>query len=211
MINLFRVLESSYTDGPGNRTVIYLQGCDIQCPFCQSKHTWDATSPFSSRVDEDELARKVAEMAKGKDGVTISGGDPLFQPGPLAFLIRSLRKYGVTHIIVYTGNSFEELIDPVNPKYIWILEILPMIDVLVDGRFIKALDHGEITYRGSSNQRPIDVQATLKAESLVVLDWSDNEIEISPTGEVYLPIDTAKEFAAFGQAERTRMCGSSKF
>lgn len=209
MLNVYKVIENSQVDGPGRRVTVFTQGCPIACPGCQNVHLWPSESKNATRFNEDEFAGYVARLAEDHDGVTISGGDPFFQPQALAYFVRALRKHGVKNIIVYTGYTFDELIDPLNPAYLWVREILPLIDVLVDGPFIKALDHGLMNFRGSSNQRPIDVQATLKAESLVVLDWDTPELEISPEGDVFFPIDLAKEFAEFGQAKSTRMCGQT--
>lgn len=209
MINTYRIVENSFVDGPGKRVTVFVKGCEIGCPSCQSVHLW---SPDGGTLyDEDELAMKVAKLAEDSDGVTVSGGEPFAQAKAVAFFVKSLRKYGVKHIIIYSGYTFEQLINPVTPVFMWVTEILVNVDVLVDGPFIKALDHDRMQYRGSGNQRVIDVPATLEAVELTLLDWDTPELEITPDGNVVLPIGLAKEFSAFGKVERTRMCGSSKF
>lgn len=196
----------SLVDGPGTRTVVFFQGCPLACPGCQNKHLWpDAGGRLE---DIDELAETVALLA-ANGNVTLSGGDPFHQPKALAHLVTALRKYGGAHIVVYSGYTWEELHQPTHPAYPWLKTILEQIDVLVDGRFVKALDHDFLAYRGSSNQRPIDVVSSLTAGDLVVLDW-DNELQISETGDLVLPLGFARDFADIGSGSRSRMCGETR-
>ncbi|WP_075063951.1 4Fe-4S single cluster domain-containing protein [Ornatilinea apprima] len=208
MIRVNKIINSSLVDGPGERTVVFFQGCSIRCPGCQNVALWDPNS--GDLYDEQDLARKLAHLAQPHGNVTISGGEPFNQVRGLAFLVRELKHLGVKNIQVYSGYTFEQLIAGTNGSYLWVREVLDQIDVLVDGPFIQALDDPFITYRGSRNQRPIDVQLTLKSApgSPVVLNW-DDEIQISQDGNIVLPIGLSKQFDSIGTIERSRMCGQT--
>jgi anaerobic ribonucleoside-triphosphate reductase activating protein len=151
-------------------------------------------------------------MAENHGQVTISGGEPFLQPAGLAYLLRSLRQNMVEHIIVYTGYQLETLIYQASPASLWVPEIMSMIDILVEGPYIKALDDETkpTPYRGSSNQRVIDIRASLESEKLVLLDWDNPEIIIRTDGNMVLPLALANEFAEMGDVHNARMCGQSR-
>lgn len=102
-----------------------------------------------------------------RDGVTLSGGDPMGQPSACADIVEHLKDIGV-HVIVYTGFTFEQLICANNAA---IEKVLDLADVLVDGPFIAALRDESLAYRGSSNQRVIDLARTRQTGILCLLDW----------------------------------------
>lgn len=205
----FGMIETtSFVDGPGMRTVLFLKGCTLACPGCQSQHLWPADGGM--QVEPNVLASTLALLSSRHRNVTISGGEPFQQAPALAELITELRRAGVKHIQIYTGYTWEELHEETNPAWGYLREILEQIDILVDGRFVKALDDPYITWRGSRNQRPIDVPATLRAGYVVTLDWDHPEIVIGEAGAVVLPIGLAGDFAELGAVENTRMCGQSR-
>lgn len=216
-ITIHKFVEKSMVDGPGVRAVLFFQGCPIECFGCQNKHLWEKRQGATLSVKD--VARKLAGMAAENGGnVTISGGEPFAQVRALSELLRLLKDvYGVKNIIVYTGYLWEYLTSANLPidTHCSVLAALSRIDTLVDGPFIKALDDPFITYRGSRNQRPIDVQASLKSwgdpsVGPVILDWNLPEISIDTAGSVVLPAGLVKDFEDIGQVEKSRMCGQTK-
>ncbi len=154
MINYSHITPNSMVDGPGQRTVLFLQGCPIACPGCQNRALWPADG--GKRTDEQSLASQI--MAHGSTLVTISGGEPTEQLNSLLVLVDELRALGAENIIVYSGRTFEWLLEN---KMANTMLLMRKIDILVDGPFIRELDHALINWRGSQNQRPIDCKATL--------------------------------------------------
>ena len=130
--------RGSICDGPGIRTVVFLQGCLRHCPNCHNPSTWDPRAGFD--MDERELAQQLAERTPSKR-VTISGGEPLLQKEALVHLLRELKARGI-ETALYTGFEWEEL-----PK-----EILPLLDYVKVGSYIDALRTTVTPYIGSTNQ-----------------------------------------------------------
>lgn len=202
MINYSHITPNSMVDGPGQRTVLFLQGCPIACPGCQNRALWPADG--GKRTDEQSLASQI--MAHGSTLVTISGGEPTEQLDSLLVLVDELRALGAENIIVYSGRTFEWLLE----NKMWhTMQLMRKIDVLVDGPFVRELDHPLITWRGSQNQRPIDCKATLANGWLAVLDWTNPEIQIDTDGNLHLPVGLAEDFAEVGAVKRSRMCGQT--
>lgn len=194
----------SYVDGPGRRTVLFMQGCTLACRGCQNKHLWDKAGGRSDSVSD--VAQTLATLSD-HGNITISGGEPFQQPGALASLLTILKGgYKVAHTISYTGYTLEQLLSPDNPASIWMGTILKNLDVLVDGPFLHELDDPFITYRGSRNQRVIDVQATLQAGEIVELDW-DMELAVLPNGSALMPAGMTALFAGIGPSASVRRCG----
>ncbi|MDR3572828.1 MAG: 4Fe-4S single cluster domain-containing protein [Anaerolineaceae bacterium] len=198
----------SFVDGPGERVVVFFSGCPIHCPGCQNRNLWESKGHI---VDATELGITLKFLANKHGNVTITGGEPFFQPRALAELVTELRKLDVKNIQVYSGYTWEELTNPLLFRdYVAVKDIFQNIDVLVDGQFVVALDNPFLVYRGSSNQRPIDVQASLEKGEVVVLDWDNPEIQIDLSGDVYMPAGLAPEMAELGDPQTTRRCGQSK-
>ena len=145
-------------DGPGFRTTVYAAGCPNACPGCHNPNSWDIESGTLMTTEEIMQVIRADEFAD----VTFSGGDPMFQPEGFAELAEAVKRETGKNIWCYTGYTFERLLD--NPKQ---AELLKYIDVLVDGKFKQALRDESLLFRGSSNQRLIDVQASLKAKKAV--------------------------------------------
>ena len=150
-------------DGPGFRTAIYCAGCRHQCPGCHNPQSWDFSGghPMST----EDIMRIVE--ADPYANVTFTGGDPMFQPEGFADLARAIRQRTTKDIWCYTGFTFEQLLN--NPRQ---RQLLEQLDVLVDGPFIKALRDETLVFRGSSNQRIIDVQRTLQQGHIVTLNYT---------------------------------------
>ena len=215
-VKVHKYQANSLVDGPGERAVVFFQGCPIECPGCQNRHLWDKSQGELETVEN--VARRLATMAGPNGQITISGGEPFAQPRALSALVRLLRDvYEVAHLIVYTGFTWEYLTSPDLPVdlHVSVIAALSRIDVLVDGPFVKALDDPFISYRGSRNQRPVDVQASLAnwgdpSVPPVTLDWDAAEIAISLDGSAFVPVGLVKDFADLGSVNKTRLCGQTK-
>lgn len=163
MLSILDILEDTTVDGPGFRTAIYAAGCPNGCPGCHNPESWDINR--GHWMSTDEILQKV--LADEFADVTFSGGDPMFQPEGFAELACAIKHQSSKSIWCYTGYTFENLLN--NPKQV---RLLKYIDVLVDGRFKKELKDESLCFRGSSNQRLIDVQASLKSKQTVVYSYS---------------------------------------
>ncbi len=165
-IRLAADLQSdSIVDGPGLRTVIWTQGCLHHCKECQNPQTWDMEggglvliSDVLDAIDELEF----------QDGITFSGGDPMYQVEACNIIAKYCKKKGY-NIWVYTGFTYEEVMKMAKKNKAY-LDFLKNIDILVDGRFEIDKRDLNLLFRGSKNQRLIDVQKTLKEKKIVLLD-----------------------------------------
>ena len=166
----------SIVDGPGLRAVLWTQGCGHQCPGCQNPQTWDFNG--GGLVPIDMVLDAIDELVY-QDGITISGGDPMYQPEACNIIAEYCQNKGL-NVWVYTGFTYEELMEAAKIKPVY-LDFLKKIDVLVDGRFIEAKKDLSLLFRGSSNQRLIDVPKTLKSGNIVLFDenkYLGNEEEL---------------------------------
>ena len=155
----------SIVDGEGIRSVIWFQGCGHKCFNCQNPETWDFEG--GTVVPIDTIKEKIRDL-EFQQGVTFSGGDPLYQLDAFIELAKEVHNCKM-NVWVYTGYTYEELIklSEKDHKYI---EALEQIDVLVDGPFIDKLKSFEVKFRGSSNQRIIDVPASLKENKVILIE-----------------------------------------
>jgi len=153
--------RDSIVDGPGMRFTVFTQGCPHRCPGCHNPETHDFTG--GTEVSVEELLEKLGYdplMA----GVTLSGGDPMCQAAECAAFAREAKKRGL-NIWVYTGYTYEHLLEEADPDR---LSLLAAADVLVDGPFVESLKSYEALYRGSTNQRLIDLNQTRKTGKLTL-------------------------------------------
>ena len=157
-ISLIRIVESTTVDGPGLRTTVYAAGCRHYCTGCHNPQTWDIEKGIPT--DTDDIANKI--LANSFENVTFSGGDPMYQAEAFAELAQKIKSRSKKNIWCYTGFCIETLLQ--NVQYIPLLE---NIDVLVDGPFIIAERDTSLLFRGSKNQRIIDVPATLRTNKVV--------------------------------------------
>ncbi len=150
-LRVMRVVEGTSVDGPGLRTSIYLAGCNHRCPGCHNPSTWpfDAGEPMTV----DEIMEKVLY---NRFNVTLTGGDPLYHAEALLSLAKRIREAGLG-IWIYTGFTLEELQEKNDEATV---NLLALTDVLVDGPFIEKLKDPTLIFRGSSNQRLIDLRAS---------------------------------------------------
>lgn len=162
-------VDESVVDGPGLRFVVFTQGCHHHCPGCQNPHTHDPKGGHDA--DTDELLA-LALSNPLLSGITLSGGEPFLQPVPLADLARKAKNAGLD-VISYSGFTFEQILE--SPAA---MELLREIDILVDGPFVEEKRSMDLKFRGSSNQRAIDVQESLVVGHIVPA-WEE-EVFASP-------------------------------
>lgn len=155
-IRVISIVDGTSVDGPGLRTSIYLAGCSHHCRDCHNPETWDA-----SAGEDMAFADILARIEENDFDVTFSGGDPLFQVERLMPLARIIHESG-RNIWLYTGYTFEDVLASER-----LSAILPYIDVMVDGPFETSLRDISLLFRGSSNQRLIDVRRSLAAGTVV--------------------------------------------
>jgi len=146
-LNVASFLPRSSVNGPGERAVLWVQGCDLRCPGCYNPGflEWREHRTFSV----DAVARAILNI-DGIEGVTYSGGEPTLQAGALSILSRILRSEGLS-VMCYSGHRYEELSSSSNPD---VLTLLAEIDLLVDGPYLRTQVPGGL-WRGSANQRLI--------------------------------------------------------
>ena len=158
MIRVLDIIEDTMVDGPGFRTSIYCAGCSHRCPGCHNPQSWAFDQ--GHEMTTDELMKII--MSDPFANVTFSGGDPMYQAAGFAELARAIRQQSNKDIWCFTGFVYESLIHEDQRA------LLEQIDVLVDGPFIQELHDPDLLFRGSSNQRLIDVQASLYAGKTVL-------------------------------------------
>lgn len=156
----------SIVDGPGLRMVIWTQGCAHNCRECHNPHTHNIDGGYD--VDSEDIIKEIKSL-KLQRGVTLSGGEPFLQPEALEEIVREA-KNNKLDVWAYTGFTIEQLLDKKNPLYFKNLKLLRQIDVLVDGKFIVEKKDINLKFRGSSNQRIINVDKTLKNKKIFLLD-----------------------------------------
>lgn len=155
------ITKDDMLNGDGLRAVLWVSGCDHCCKECHNPITWD---PNGGLIFDEEAKEELFEVL-GRDyisGLTLSGGDPLYAGNreDIQKLVKEVReRFPNKTIWMYTGFVWESVRD---------LEIMKYLDVLVDGEFVVALADPQIHWRGSSNQRVIDVQASGKNGKVVL-------------------------------------------
>ena len=154
-IRMAGIAGDSIVDGPGIRTTYFAQGCPHHCEGCHNPETWDfdAGTPM-----ETEALASVARANPLCRGVTFSGGEPFAQAEAFAELAELLKKEGY-EVASYSGYTFEQLLHGTPEQK----KLLKLLDVLVDGPFVLSRRSLDLVYRGSDNQRILDVQKSLAA------------------------------------------------
>jgi anaerobic ribonucleoside-triphosphate reductase activating protein len=159
-VQIAGIAKESVTDGPGLRTTIFFQGCGHVCRGCHNPQTWSFTG--GTEYDLEDFVHQLPDTPLIK-GVTLTGGDPFYQP-QAALVIARLYKERGKDIWAYTGFTWDELISGANSER---LELLKTCDVLVDGPFLLPELDLTLPFRGSSNQRLIDVKTSLQENKVV--------------------------------------------
>jgi anaerobic ribonucleoside-triphosphate reductase activating protein len=179
-MNYANIKYCDIANGVGVRTTLFVSGCRLHCPFCFNEEAWDfsAGKPFTDEVEEKIMASLEPAYVSG---LSVLGGEPMEpenQEGLVGFLERVRDRFGSTKSIwLYSGHTFEQLA----PGGAWNLgdvtdRVLDTLDVLVDGPFMQENYDISLRFRGSSNQRLIDVPATLEAPDDEVVWWQDDPV-----------------------------------
>lgn len=160
-IKLAGIVRESITDGPGIRFVLFTQGCPHRCDQCHNRETWDFEG--GKYIDTEKILKEIAKNPLLK-GVTFSGGEPVCQAAALKELAAKIKERG-KDIVVFTGYRYEELLDLQDED---VSELLAYTDLLVDGPFVAAEKDLSLKFRGSANQRIIDMNKTRKMGKLIL-------------------------------------------
>lgn len=159
MLNLSGILPDSIVDGPGIRTTVFSQGCPHHCPGCHNPETWD----FGTGTDmAEETIFQIIRSNPLCRGVTFSGGEPFAQPEGFARLAQLLKDAGY-EVAAYTGYTLEALLSGTQTQK----DLLSRLDILIDGPFLQAQKSLEVPFRGSKNQRILDVPKSLAAGTAI--------------------------------------------
>ena len=159
MLELAGIVTDSIVDGPGIRTCVFCQGCPHHCPGCHNPETWDFGC--GTPMDEDAILAIVRSNPLCR-GVTFSGGEPFAQAEGFARLGRLLKDAGY-EVASYSGYTFEQLLNGTPAQK----ELLQTIDVLIDGPFLLEERSLQLSFRGSRNQRILDVPKSLASAAAV--------------------------------------------
>lgn len=170
-------MRGTTVDGPGFRTSVYFAGCRHRCPGCHNPESWSFEAGHPMTVDE------IMEVVEEEDfDVTFSGGDPLYHPGFTRELAKAVHDAGYT-VWLYTGYTWEEIMLDASLRNA-VLEV----DVIVDSPFIEALRNTDILFRGSSNQRIIDVRKSLsQCNRYRYCEIKPHEKNISVSEKIFIP------------------------
>ncbi|MDP4121053.1 MAG: anaerobic ribonucleoside-triphosphate reductase activating protein [Bacillota bacterium] len=162
-LRLAGVIRNSIVDGPGIRMVVFTQGCFHNCEGCHNPESHDPNCGYES--DTENI---IKEMKKDPllSGITLSGGEPFLQPQPLYELAKAAHEIGL-NVVTYTGYTYEQLLDGFNDNPYW-KELLEETDFLIDGPFILSERSLLLHFRGSKNQRLIDVKKTMQTNEIVL-------------------------------------------
>ena len=171
-MNYALIRENDIANGPGVRTSLFVSGCRHHCKGCFNPETWNFNygQPFTQQ--EIDAIIKATEPSF-IDGLTLLGGEPL-EPENQSAIIELLKQFKTKlpnkSIWCYTGFSFEnDILEKFNTKSENIAELLPLLDVLVDGKFVEELKSSALLFRGSSNQNIIDVKKSLEENRMIIL------------------------------------------
>lgn len=164
-IRIAGIIRESIVDGPGIRFTIFSQGCPHNCEGCHNPETHDVKGGYDCSIE-----KILGEIDKNPllTGVTFSGGEPMCQPDEFLTLAQEIKKRSLD-IVIFSGYTFEELqiMAESNPS---IGELLLLTDYLIDGKFVLAEKDLALSFRGSKNQRYIDMNLTRKKENIVLAE-----------------------------------------
>ncbi len=163
-LRLFGTANDSIVDGPGLRYTVFVQGCTHNCKGCHNPESHDINGGYEKDIEEI-----FAEICANPllDGVTFSGGEPFLQAKALYELGIKIKSKGL-NLYVYTGFTFEQLLCGANSENYW-SKLLGICDFLIDGRFEEDKKHYKLLFKGSDNQRIIDVSQSLKDNKIIVV------------------------------------------
>lgn len=163
-MNFAQIRKYDVANGPGIRTTIFVTGCTHNCHNCFNEEYQDFNYGDTWTDKETEEVISYLNLAEVK-GLTLLGGEPFQNEVDLLKVIRDIKKEVQKDIWIFSGYTYEELLRDENKK-----KLLEECDVLVDGRFVEKLKDLNLRFRGSSNQRIIDVQKSLEANEVILFD-----------------------------------------
>ena len=155
------IVKESVVDGPGFRYVIFAQGCTHGCKGCHNPDTHALDGGYA--VDTDSLIEDI-KQSRYIDGVTFSGGEPFLQAEAFIHIAEKLKELNM-NIVCYTGFTFEEIMQSKCESHI---KLLGLTDMLIDGPYMEELKDLGLTYRGSKNQRIIDVKSSIEEQKVIL-------------------------------------------
>ncbi len=167
-IRVSGIVNESVVDGPGLRLVIFFQGCLHNCPNC---HNPDTHSLLGGQEFQEKELINIIDKARLIRGVTFSGGEPFLQAYKLLNLASYIKNNKKYNLLIYTGYCYEQLLK-LGEKDISILKLLQFTDWIIDGKYIKSERDLQLAYRGSRNQKIIDVQESLLKRKIINADFS---------------------------------------
>lgn len=174
-MNFADIKDADVTNGPGVRVSLFVSGCPHHCPGCFNPETWDYN--YGTPFTKDEAKQIMTMMDRPYiQGLSLLGGEPLAprnQRIVLRILTEVKQQLSEKDVWCYTGYQFEDLISGKVGEYAPL--ILPYLDVLVDGRFEEDKKDIRLRFRGSRNQRVIDVRKSIAAGRVVLMEGYENE------------------------------------
>ncbi len=177
-IRLARDLQQdSIVDGEGIRTVVWAQGCKHNCINCHNTQTHDFDGGMAFEIEN--LKNRISNLEL-QDGITFSGGDPFFQPESLLELAKHSKSCGL-NVWAYTGFTFENMLS--NEMF---CNILQYVDVLVDGKFEDSKKSQQVAFRGSTNQRLIDVKNSLASNEVILYDKKSKYLSLDYSEYIFV-------------------------
>lgn len=163
-MNFAQIRKYDVANGPGIRTTIFVTGCTHKCHNCfnEEYQDFDFGDPWTQKETDEVIEDLKLDEVKG---LTILGGEPFQNEVGLLQVLRDIKKEVQKDIWIFSGYTYEEILKDQDKK-----KLLEECDVLVDGRFVEALKDLNLRFRGSSNQRIIDVQKSLESNEVVLFD-----------------------------------------
>ncbi len=176
-MNICEIITVDAANGPGMRVSVFVSGCTNRCEGCFQPQTWDFN--FGERYDDEKETFIMEELKKSYyKGITILGGEPfeeVNQRGLIPLIRRIKKELPEKDIWMYTGFTYETDLVPGGKRYTEVTdEILDSIDVLVDGRFEESMKNLNLNFRGSENQRIIDMKKTRKSDEIILSELNNS-------------------------------------
>ncbi|RBP64516.1 ribonucleoside-triphosphate reductase class III activase subunit [Alkalibaculum bacchi] len=163
-IRVAGIVKESIVDGPGIRYVIFAQGCKHNCPGCHNPRTHSFDEGYM--VDIDDIIKELS-LNPLLDGITFSGGEPLEQGDEFLDLAKRIKENSNLNIMVYTGYLYEAIIHSQNNSW---KELLHLCDILVDGPFMEKEKDYRLVFKGSKNQRIINLKESKKEGRIILME-----------------------------------------
>lgn len=189
-MNYSNIKFNDIANGEGIRTSLFVSGCTHHCKNCFNKETWDFNY---GKIFDEAVQNKIIESLKPNyiNGLTLLGGEPMEpanQKGLIDFVKRVKASYPNKTVWCYSGYTWEQLTSPSRAFCPWTKELLNQIDILVDGEFVEEKKDITLRFKGSSNQRIIDVQKSLKTNQVVLSPFNEKRLKAFKTKDNQIAI-----------------------